>query len=130
MFSASSVVKAKETIMIHPLIEQIAAGGAFDTTEAVRALAQEVAFLQKQAGVGLSAARLAPPDKAKLPLTPTLYLAGSDLEPLGIPPRLVELLRRHGITTQAQLAAIDDEELLALDGIGPATVELIRKLTG
>ncbi|HVB46493.1 MAG TPA: SRPBCC domain-containing protein [Streptosporangiaceae bacterium] len=60
--------------------------------------------------------------------------AGADLDAslddLKLAPRAASGLRRKGITTVGQLAAKTGDELLTIDGIGPASVEEIKaKLT-
>jgi carbon monoxide dehydrogenase subunit G len=59
--------------------------------------------------------------------------AGQDevtLEDLNLPPRALASLHKEGITTVGQLTAKTDAEVLAIDGIGPASVEEIKaKLT-
>src|SRR5262249_9966414 len=53
------------------------------------------------------------------------------VDDLKLPPRAASSLRREGITTVGQLATKTEAELLAIDGIGPASVEEIKaKLTG
>jgi carbon monoxide dehydrogenase subunit G len=54
--------------------------------------------------------------------------ANSDaaLEELHLQARALASLRKEGITTVGQLAAKTDDELLAIDGIGPASVEEIK----
>jgi carbon monoxide dehydrogenase subunit G len=49
------------------------------------------------------------------------------LESLSLPVRSYNSLRREGIHTMADLAARTRENLLAIDGIGPASVEEIRQ---
>ena len=56
--------------------------------------------------------------------------AGAPVADLKLPARAAASLRREGITTVGQLATRTEEELLALDGIGPASVVDIKsKLT-
>jgi carbon monoxide dehydrogenase subunit G len=55
--------------------------------------------------------------------------AGQDegaLEELGLPPRALASLHKVGITTVSQLTALTDDEVLAIDGIGPAFVDEIK----
>src|SRR5262249_4303322 len=53
------------------------------------------------------------------------------IDDLKLPPRAASSLLREGITTVGQLATKTEAELLAIDGIGPASVEEIKaKLTG
>jgi len=56
--------------------------------------------------------------------------AGTHIDDLKLPPRAASSLRREGITTVGQLATKSEGELLAIDGIGPASVaEIKTKLT-
>jgi carbon monoxide dehydrogenase subunit G len=48
--------------------------------------------------------------------------AETPIDDLKLPARAVSSLRRENITTAGQLAAKTEEELLAIDGIGPASV--------
>jgi len=53
------------------------------------------------------------------------------LEDLKLPPRALSSLRKVGITTVGELASKTDSEVLAIDGIGPASVDEIKaKLAG
>ncbi len=54
--------------------------------------------------------------------------ANSDaaLEELHLPTRALASLHKEGITTVSQLGAKTDDELLAIDGIGPASLEEIK----
>ncbi|HEX5188699.1 MAG TPA: SRPBCC domain-containing protein [Streptosporangiaceae bacterium] len=57
--------------------------------------------------------------------------ADSSIDDLKLPARTTSSLRKDGISTVSQLAAKSEEELLAIDGIGPASVDDIRaKLSG
>jgi carbon monoxide dehydrogenase subunit G len=49
------------------------------------------------------------------------------LEELALPPRAYNALRREGVRTVTELAARSPQELLAIEGIGPASVEDIRR---
>ena len=61
---------------------------------------------------------------------PTASATDAPVDDLKLPPRATSSLRREGITTVGQLAAKTEDELLAIDGIGPASVEEIKaKLT-
>jgi uncharacterized protein len=48
------------------------------------------------------------------------------LKDLKLPPRVLASLHKNGITTVGQLAGKTDEELLAMDGIGPASADEIK----
>src|SRR5258707_3343525 len=64
------------------------------------------------------------------PVTAAASAADAPVDDLKLPPRATSSLRREGIATVAQLAAKTEDELLAIDGIGPASVEEIKaKLT-
>src|SRR5260221_1694849 len=64
------------------------------------------------------------------PVAAAASAADAPIEDLKLPPRAASSLRREGITTVGQLAAKTEDELLAIDGIGPASVEEIKaKLT-
>ena len=64
------------------------------------------------------------------PVATAASAADAPVDDLKLPPRATSSLRREGITTVAQLAAKTEDELLAIDGIGPASVEEIKaKLT-
>jgi carbon monoxide dehydrogenase subunit G len=55
----------------------------------------------------------------------------SSIDGLKLPARTTSSLRKDGIATVSQLAAKSEEQLLAIDGIGPASVEDIKgKLNG
>jgi len=76
---------------------------------------QEVAAVDGQAAAAPAAAPAA---------------AGAPIDDLKLPPRATSSLRREGITTVGQLATKTEDELLAIDGIGPASVDEIKsKLT-
>jgi carbon monoxide dehydrogenase subunit G len=49
------------------------------------------------------------------------------LEELHLPLRSYNSLRREGVHTVAELAALDERQLLAIEGIGPASVQEISK---
>lgn len=48
---------------------------------------------------------------------------------VGIGPKLAAELERHGITTAEELRAAPDEDLIAIPGIGPETLENLREQT-
>jgi carbon monoxide dehydrogenase subunit G len=48
------------------------------------------------------------------------------LEDLSLPPRVLASVRKAGITTVGQLTTKTDAEVLAIDGIGPASVDEIK----
>lgn len=52
--------------------------------------------------------------------------AGDDLDTLGLDAGLADLLRDAGLATVSAVTDATDDALLALDGIGPASVRKIR----
>lgn len=52
------------------------------------------------------------------------------LDDLGLPPKLVEMFKEVGYDTPARLAQATDDELLALPGVGGATVAKVREQLG
>jgi carbon monoxide dehydrogenase subunit G len=52
--------------------------------------------------------------------------AEASIDELQLPARATSSLRREGITTIGQLATKTEDELLAIDGIGPASVQEIK----
>jgi carbon monoxide dehydrogenase subunit G len=81
------------------------------------------------AAAGATAAEPAGAPSAE-PLATAASAADAPVADLKLPPRATSSLRREGIMTVAQLAAKTEDELLAIDGIGPASVEEIKaKLT-
>jgi len=55
---------------------------------------------------------------------------GTSVDELGLPSRAAASLRRAGVKTLGELAARTEDELLAIDGIGPASVQDIRTMLG
>jgi len=58
----------------------------------------------------------APEDQAKMPI-----------EELNLPVRSYNSLRREGVATVGSLTALSEQDLLAIDGLGPASVKEIRQ---
>ncbi len=56
------------------------------------------------------------PDQAKVPI-----------EELNLPVRSYNSLRREGVATVGSLTALSEQDLLAIDGLGPASVKEIRQ---
>lgn len=54
--------------------------------------------------------------------------AWHEFDGLGLGDRVVEALVDAGLVTAAHVRGMTDEALLALDGVGPATVRKIRKV--
>jgi carbon monoxide dehydrogenase subunit G len=63
-----------------------------------------------------AAADQAPDDQAKVPI-----------EELNLPVRSYNSLRREGVATVGSLTALSEQDLLAIDGLGPASVKEIRQ---
>ena len=70
----------------------------------------------------------AAPASAPAASAPAAAKPGTDasIDDLKLPPRATSSLRKSGITTAGQLAARSADELLAIDGIGPASVDDIK----
>ncbi len=62
------------------------------------------------------------------PSAPAAATSGADrsIDELKLPARATSSLHKDGITTAGQLAAKSEDELLAIDGIGPASVDDIK----
>jgi carbon monoxide dehydrogenase subunit G len=76
------------------------------------------------------AALLTGPDAAAEPATASAADDSGPIDELQLPARVASSLSREGLVTVGQLAARTPEELLAIDGIGPASIEDIKiKLT-
>lgn len=72
------------------------------------------------------------PTENKLAGPPGANKSGDDLAAtsgLGDDRRLLALLAAHGITRKSQVQALSDEELRAIDGIGPAMLRKLREAT-
>jgi hypothetical protein len=117
------------------IIEHIAQGGAFDSTEAIRALAIQMSLNRKL--LADNARLLAQLQQTQAqPLAVTSGAPSGppqpdrDLERLtsaGIPIKAAALLVQAGYTELSQVYAAANDELAAIDGIGPATIALIRR---
>ncbi len=57
---------------------------------------------------------------------PTAHASDASLDDLKLPARAMASLNRDGITSASQLASKTEAELLAIDGIGPASLEDIK----
>lgn len=109
-------------------MQGMATGAAFDVTAAVRLLAGEVVRLAAEVQA-LRAACQAGPGGAGQP-APAVEPVGLDLLARLGSQRLTLALVGAGYTTAEQVQAAPDEELLAIDGIGPAALAQIRKRLG
>jgi len=78
------------------------------------------------AGAGPPAAGTQPEAAGAEAGTGTTAAAQTPVNDLKLPARAVSSLRRENLTTAGQLAAKTEEQLLAIDGIGPASVVDIR----
>jgi carbon monoxide dehydrogenase subunit G len=88
-----------------------------------------IATTQAAGTSAADAAGAAPGSGASAP-TGSTPAADTSIDDLKLPARATSSLRRDGITTIGQLASKSEDELLALDGIGPASVDDIKaKLT-
>lgn len=116
-------------------IHGIATGAAFDVTAAVRLLAGEVVRLEVQvraleAGGQLTPLVLPCPDDSGPLLAAEAAGAGQDLSVWVPSQRLVQALAAAGYTSIDQVRAASDGALLAIDGIGPASLAQVRKWAG
>jgi carbon monoxide dehydrogenase subunit G len=99
--------------------------------EAADAEAADAAALDAAgaAGSGVTAAPATTPGAAATAepaATADSAAAAVPVDELGLPARAVASLRRAGLETAGQLAAATQDELIAIDGIGPASVDEIR----
>jgi carbon monoxide dehydrogenase subunit G len=63
---------------------------------------------------------------ATTPATSSTTAAATAIDELKLPARATSSLQKNGITTIGELASKNADELLAIDGIGPASVEDIK----
>jgi DNA-directed RNA polymerase alpha subunit len=72
------------------------------------------------------------PSSAELTILsePVEKLAKSQAYPYGLTPKKIVVLREAGMLTVGQLAETPDSELLALPGVGEATVARIHNVVG
>ncbi len=68
----------------------------------------------------------APEQAGKVPVTAAAAVASQPLEELRLPLRSYNSLRREGVHTVGELASHSPQQLLAIEGIGPASVQEIR----
>lgn len=64
------------------------------------------------------------------PAAPAPLAAWADFGDLGKSLHLVRLLERNGYTTPASVASATDEELLAINGVGPKGLAALREILG
>jgi carbon monoxide dehydrogenase subunit G len=111
------------------LAAQLSGGAAAPAASAPAAAAATSAGTERQSataaasrpGTGQAAADQvpadqAPEDQAKVPI-----------EELNLPVRSYNSLRREGVATVGSLTALSEQDLLAIDGLGPASVKEIRQ---
>ena len=89
-----------------------------------------IATAQAAGTTTAGAAGAAAPGAGASAPTDSTPAADTSIDDLKLPARAASSLRRDGITTIGQLATKSEDELLAIDGIGPASVDDIKaKLT-
>jgi predicted flap endonuclease-1-like 5' DNA nuclease len=108
------------------LIEQIAQGGDFDTVEAIRYIALQIS-LNRKLLAELSQRQAQGPRGLPAESTDTPDPSLEALASAGIPLKAAALLAKAGHTTPEQVATLTNDELSAIDGIGPGTIALIRR---
>lgn len=85
-----------------------------------------VALLQER-GVALT---VLPEPVQGEPASPAPLAAWADFGDLGKNLHLVRLLERNGYRTPASVASATDEELLAINGVGPKSLAALREIIG
>jgi len=105
------------------LAEQRAAERAAAVAEAVREVGKPLEAAGKPGEA--VAGEAAPLGKAAVPLAGAEYYE-MPLEQLGLSPRTFGLLLRHGITKVGEVLDKSDEDLLALPGLGPKSLEEVK----
>jgi len=105
------------------LAAQLSGGAAAPAASAPAAAAATSTGTERQSataaassGADQAAADQAPADQAKVPI-----------EELNLPVRSYNSLRREGVATVGSLTALSEQDLLAIDGLGPASVKEIRQ---
>jgi carbon monoxide dehydrogenase subunit G len=93
-----------------------AAAATSTSTERQSATAAASSPAPDQAAADQASADQAPEDQAKVPI-----------EELNLPVRSYNSLRREGVATVGSLTALSEQDLLAIDGLGPASVKEIRQ---
>ena len=85
-----------------------------------------VALLQER-GVALTVL----PEPVQVdPASPAPLAAWADFGDLGKNLHLVRLLERNGYMTPASVASATDDELLAINGVGPKSLAALREIIG
>ena len=106
------------------LAAQLSGGAAAPAASAPAAAAATSTGTERQSataaasrpGADQAPADQAPEDQAKVPI-----------EELNLPVRSYNSLRREGVATVGSLTALSEQDLLAIDGLGPASVKEIRQ---
>jgi carbon monoxide dehydrogenase subunit G len=88
------------------------------------------ALLAQQEGASVDGQAAAVGSATAEPTGMPAQAAEAPIDDLKLPPRATSSLRREGITTVGQLATKTEGELLAIDGIGPASVQEIKTKLG
>jgi len=116
--------------------------GSFDQVAAIRLLAGEVAALKGRVaglsvtgpgpnmdagGQGADLGKMEPGDLAAREPGDTVLVVRDGLRGL-LNDRLVDVLERAGYGTVASIAGASDEDLRAVNGVGPVTLREIREL--
>ena len=105
------------------LAAQLSGGAAAPAVSAPAAAAATSTGTERQSATAVASspgedqapADQAPEDQAKVPI-----------EDLNLPVRSYNSLRREGVHTVGSLTALSEQDLLAIDGLGPASVKEIR----
>jgi carbon monoxide dehydrogenase subunit G len=100
------------------LAAQLSGGAAAPVASAPAAAAATSADTERQSATAVASSPgedQAPEDQAKMPI-----------EDLNLPVRSYNSLRREGVHTVGSLTALSEQDLLAIDGLGPASVKEIR----
>jgi carbon monoxide dehydrogenase subunit G len=100
------------------LAAQLSGGAAAPVASAPAAAAATSADTERQSAtaVASSPGEDQAPDQAAVPI-----------EDLNLPVRSYNSLRRKGVATVGSLTALSEQDLLAIDGLGPASVKEIRQ---
>ena len=96
------------------LAAQLSGGAAAPAASAPAAAGASTADTERQSASAADSSTGA--DQAKVPI-----------EELNLPVRSYNSLRREGVHTVGGLAALSEQDLLAIDGLGPASVKEIRQ---
>jgi len=103
--------------------------GGFDVVRAVRFLAGRVAVLEAalQAGSGPGSDLDAGGQGSNMEMPPTVLVVQEGLQGL-LNDRLALALERGGYATVASIAEATDDELRAVNGVGPVTLREVREV--